>query len=335
MSFAFRPLRAAFAALRRRRPAWPRFLLALVLIALAPATAGAQIPDLSGPGTPDHIGHAVHDFEGVRSQLASATGTQFGPTRTTTSLVLLEGQALPRLVTLTSSWSRRGEPFVEIVKATPAIGPWEASETASTTFMSYVVDDAMFVGARLALAGFRLVAVGDGFTFWRSDGGVLVRLIASSAAPSAGTHEPQAAIDFGAPKALAFFPCAGDVRKRLTDGLGIEFHPSVTVPSEREYSDGTERTDVVTHVGISTRGTPFVTVDDNGDSHEAPLEPQCTPTRTPTYQVFSTPDQVAAEAQLRAAGMQFVQRQPGIETEFKGKGGIILLAVHPMLVPTE
>jgi hypothetical protein len=310
------------------------FLFALAVFAPSASATWASEP----LGTPDQFGYAVADIAAARTQVAAGTGTQFGPVVTQTKYVYVKNEQFPTKVTLKTSVSLRGTPHVELVQASPAVGPWAASASESIGFMTFAVESLPAAGVTLRDNGFVLEAREVGFAYWKGESGVRIKLVRSDLAPSSSAQTSQAPIDFGAPAALSIYPCAGDLSAKLASTLGITFRPTQTVTLPYEYSDGTGAL-LNSAVNISTPGQPFLAVEyslDGGAAHSAPLEPACSADKAQTTLVF-TGDVIGGDAQLASAGLQFVTRVavPGLLAEYRTTGGIFVAIANPVFMPTD
>jgi hypothetical protein len=290
-------------------------------------------------GVPDHIGYAVADLSATSGQLSAATGTQFSAAKTATVSVYLTGERKARKIALTTRTSLRGGPILELVQATPAVGPWAASAGHSSSYMSFAVENMLTASWPLVQAGFHLAAMGPDFSFWSSDSGVLIRLISASAAPVAGEHTSQAAIDLGAPAAFVYFPCHGSVAPQLAAVLGIEFRAPATFTFPWLFSDGT--TPLISGTAdISRPVGPYLVSETNqgaDGAHGAPLEERCAETPAMTLMAFVAQDVAAAEAQVATAGLAFVGHVTAadLNAEYRAAGDVFLAVVSPVLVPTD
>lgn len=319
--------------LRRLTPAAAG--LALALVALLPGQAAAKQLTHSGTtsfgipglGLPDHFGFAVADVHAVRGKLAAATGTQFSPVTTSTKNVLFVSPPQLKQIHLKQTRSVRGGPFIEIVQASQALGPWAANASSATFFLSYAVDHVLLSSVKLAQAGMTPVALsGDDFAFWKGSGGVLVRLIDKDLVPATGgVNQSQAPIDLGAPAAVAIAPCnQAALKAQLGTALSLDWRApfAVTLPYEYAADPG------VTHVhdttlDISVLGPPFVTLD---EALHAPQEYWCTPTTTPVHIIFLAANVPVAAQQVLDAGMPWIARAPGL-TSFHGTQGVFIEVV--------
>lgn len=153
-------------------------------------------------GPLNHAGIVVTDLDLAVTQWQSGTGNQFRSIQTNTYKVRLSEECEEQEVTLRSSFSNLNNPFLELVQATPAIGPWAPAEDNGKApgYQGYAVYNIKSVGHTLKSAGFKLVAKsGSKFAFYRGLNGVLIKLVrADLVPPSAETNNPQALIVFGA-----------------------------------------------------------------------------------------------------------------------------------------
>lgn len=154
-------------------------------MSVLPGTAAATTSAL---GMPHHVSMAVSDLDTAFAQLAAGTGTRFGSVISSTVSVRLAGESAPAPSPCAAPTPLRGEPFLALEQASPAIGPWAAPGEAARTFLSYAVPDLASAGQAPRQAGFELAATADEFTFWRGSGGVLVRLLEAKSAPSRQTN---------------------------------------------------------------------------------------------------------------------------------------------------
>jgi hypothetical protein len=302
-------------------------LVIAVVAAPLTATAGgaAELPRL---GQPDHIGYLVSDLNAAKSQLAAATGTEFGPVSTTKVKI-----AGGRRVSVTRTVSKRGAPFIELDHAASGGGPWTARPDRAQMFLSYSVGEISGWRDKMKNANMKLVASGRDFSLWRGLGGMLIRLVDSASVPSgAGTNQSRADIDLGAPAAMMLYPCAPDaVRTQLQGVLGVTWRDPQTYTLPWTLPDGSTR--MVTGTSTLTQdGTPFLGIE---TPHGLPGEDVCTSDHTPAYLVFTASDVVAADAQFDGAGLRPVGRVPALISAYRGAGGLPVEAASPSFMPTS
>lgn len=298
-------------------------IAAAAVVTVQPGVAVASV-------TPDDLGHAVTDVDAARAQLAAATGTTFGPTTRSTEYVWLTDREQLQRITLRRTVSARGGPFLELVQASPAIGPWAARSDRAVPFLSYSVDDVSAASRVLAAAGMTPLAIAHDFVYLRGTGGQFIRLIDRTAMPARGTNEEGTTVDLGPPVAAGLYPCdVAALKRQLAAATGITWREPQSFTLPWELSDGTTRV-VSTTATISQTGEPFVNLE---TPHGFPLEDSCTATHTPEYLVFVADDVSAAEAQLAAAGMRFVARVPTLIGAYRGTGGVSVQVVSPAFVP--
>jgi hypothetical protein len=300
----------------------------LVAVPVRPAEASGNglslLPDL---GLPDQFGFAVADVDQVRGKLAAATGTQFTPVRSSTATVVFPEAGQVKSIRLEQTRSVRGGPFVELIEASPAIGPLAPDELYGTFYMSYSVKNIWVSSIKPLLAGLKLVAFkGDDFAFFRAKGGVLVRLIDEDLVPEGGVNQPQAPIDLGAPPAVAIAGCdQAGLRDQLGAAFGVAWRDPfpITLPYEFAADPGNTHLHDST-LFISQPGPPFLALEAN---LHAPPEYHCTPTETPVHLDFLVEDVDASGAQASAAGFPWIARVPGL-TSFHGGDGVYFEIAH-------
>jgi hypothetical protein len=292
--------------------------LASILLLALPAVGLA-----TGP-VPDHISYAVDDVDAVKAQLQAATGNRFSPVTTSVVTATLAGQATPQTITLQRATSVRGRPVIELVEASPRIGPWGAGSDRSSFATAYVVTSLADAGARMRTAGMTPVASGAGFSYSRGIGGVLAKLV-DRRLPAGSANQPTAQIDLGPVTSATLGPCdQPGLKDQLSAALGIDWRLPLLLPLPWVMPDGTLRPQVL-RADASQNGSPFVTLEGPPD---VPPEYVCTATSTPIHMVFFTGDVPAAEQQLAAAGMSHVATVPLAISFYRGRGGIFVQAVH-------
>lgn len=280
---------------------------------------GTAVPE-AVLGAPDHVGYSVHDIIAVSEQNATATGTEFGPVKTSTFSVTFPEKETTQQVRLKQRYSVRSEPFLELTEASPTIGPFMADPNRSTSFLSYAVDDVAAQEQPLAEAGMTLVAVSDqNFAFWRGVGGLLVKLVDDELVPDeSGVNHPQAPTDLGPVAAAVFVPCdLNAAQTQLSAALGINWRPPLTMPLPVDYGDGHPR--IVNFVAIFSRaGPPYLILE------EATPDPHPWSCGEP-HLTFAVDDVPGAGQQMRTAGMHHVVSvEPGIADYSEGLGAIVL-----------
>jgi Glyoxalase/Bleomycin resistance protein/Dioxygenase superfamily len=281
-----------------------------VALAIPTPMSGTEEAPFPALGVPDHVGIAVSDLDRAQAQLADGTGTRFDSMTSSTVAVELPGEANTRSITLHRAHSQRGEPFLVLEQASPAIGPWAPDGGAAPTFLSYAVPDVHAAGEVLRRAGFEPAATADEFTFWKGTGGVLVRLWDAEAAP--GRQADATTDDLGPIRSVTFAPCATDaLKQQLSQGLGVAWKTRILLPLPWWYED--ERIRPVVHqVDASQDRGPHITLETPD-----PARP-CTADRTPAHIIYFATDVGAAERRLASSGMSFVARAAPLVTYFRG-----------------
>lgn len=318
----------------RRAPVLAAAILTLALLgswAMADRAGGSAVAatmsgsgSLSALGAPDHIGYAVDDLDAVKSQFAAATGTQFGPVVTSTAQVDLPGHDSVT-VQFRRTFSVRGAPFVEFVEASPAIGPWSASPSHSSHFISYAVDDVAAAGVVLEQAGMTQAAVsGQSFAIWVGAEDILVKLVDNDLVPEVGgVNESQAAIDLGPLVATSHAACdIGAVRTQLSNALGVSWKLPLTAVLVGDYAGRGILPIIAQQLSVSREGPPHLVLE-KVTPHDEPF------TCGRPHLHLSVPNVHAAADQMAQAGMRRVLTVvPDIAAVYEGEGGILIEAIN-------
>ncbi|MFD1323041.1 hypothetical protein [Micromonospora sonneratiae] len=271
----------------------------------------------------------MSDVTAAVAEYAAATGNQFGTVKMTkTSIKLEDGRT--RHVVLRHAVSLRGGPHVELVQASPPIGPWAVAPTSSV--LSYTVPDLARTpkSTKLARAGFRKIASNEDVSFWRGIGGLTIRLIESDAVARPGAAGPApAASDLGPIMSLTLSPCAPDAFvATLSTLLGVAWDMRV-FPMPYVFADGTSQVlDIIAYTSVS--GPLYLAVE---TPHHAPLLPRyaCSDRVTPIHYGYPTLDVASVERQFVAGGMSLVGRVPGMVGYYETPSGILIEAFNASL----
>ncbi|MDW5598085.1 hypothetical protein VSS74_27260 [Conexibacter stalactiti] len=303
--------------------------LGWIIAAAIPALASAgsstvqQTLAVTKLGTPDQLGYVVSDARAVQRQLAMATGSQFAPARAETTLVTFPQSGRVELVKLTRTQAVRGGPGLELIESSAKIGPFATDSGNSSFFYSYTVDNIALASVRFGLTGFDLVAFDLGrFAFWRSDDGILIRLLDRGQAPSVtAANAAQAPVDLGPPSGATIIPCdpqgaLADLKRVLPD---LGWRPSARYPMPFQFEDGT--TPLIEMTVDASVESPFVVIE---SPMTGPARYGCTPDRPHAHLLWLTTDVAAAAQQLENAGMAWVSRVPGMVSLHRGEGGIFV-----------
>lgn len=207
-------------------------------------------------------GVIVPDLEAAMSQWSAGTGTQFGSIIEQTSEVLLPNGNW-QTVQLRSAFSKRNAPFLELIEATPAIGPWAPQTDIGSApgYLGYAVDNINKAAAILRASGMQRVARSDSdFSFYQGANGVLIKLVDKSFLPAAGTNIPQAPIDLGS---ISHTDIAVQdivtVRNQLTQALNTTWTNFYFPNNPFIFEDGVHYTDA--YVSASNT-TPVIELED-------------------------------------------------------------------------
>jgi Glyoxalase/Bleomycin resistance protein/Dioxygenase superfamily len=164
--------------------------------------AGSVLPAASTTATTPlqvgrffEVGYTVANLSQAMTQLSATLGLQWGPVQGETLPIRLANGKVTS-VTLNATVSVQGPPYVELVQASPAIYPWNATATSSPSHFGYVVHDLAGASDALVAAGFPRVATvavpgtdAAIFAYHRGPGGMIIELIDAAFAP-AGVCDP-------------------------------------------------------------------------------------------------------------------------------------------------
>jgi hypothetical protein len=289
----------------------------------AQAVEESSVPPL---GQPDEIGLVAPAPAAAERQIENATGLRFQYLTSETASVDIDGAPRPQQVRLSSA-ATGGRPGIEVLQASPAIGPWRTSPGRTRTFLSYPVNNLDKSAAPLRRAGWRRVAAARTFSYWEGSGGVLVRLTLQDGGPTWTGGETSSS-----PAALALYPCKVDgLKNQLTGGLGVTWLAPQTYTLPWALADGSVRMHTSTSVA-TTDGAPFLALE---PPHGFPGEDGCSAATTPVYLVFTATDVSAAESRLTGAGMSLIARVPTMIAAYRGVNGLSLELTSPSFLPTE
>jgi len=158
-------------------------------------------PPLVSLGNLQMTSIVVNDLGAAVAQWSAGTGSQFYNITTTSYIVFLPDQT-PIKVTLQSATTVHSNPILELVKATPAVGPWapQTGPGGAPGHLVYVVPNVHQVDFTMQNSGLTRVAFsGNNFAFYQADNGVLVKVITQDLLPPVGgVNVPQAPFDLGA-----------------------------------------------------------------------------------------------------------------------------------------
>lgn len=140
----------------------------------------------------------VNNLDSAMEQWSAGTGTQFNPVESE-DVFVKTSQSGWHLIRLKSALSVRNGPFLELVQATPAIGPWAHQKNIGSTpgYQVYVVNNIDQAGSRLVSAGMKKIARACNFSIYQGANGILIKLMKSGSLPAGKINVPQAAIDLG------------------------------------------------------------------------------------------------------------------------------------------
>jgi Glyoxalase/Bleomycin resistance protein/Dioxygenase superfamily len=135
------------------------------------------------------VGYTVTNLSQAMTQLSNTMGLQWGPVQgETLPIRLANGKVVP--VTLTATVSVQGPPNVELVQASPAVYPWNATATFSPSHFGYAVHNLAAASDALVAAGFPRIATvavpgvdAAIFAYHRGPGGMIIELIDAAFAP--------------------------------------------------------------------------------------------------------------------------------------------------------
>ena len=139
-------------------------------------------------GAPDIIQIGVTHLDQVKHQLRQATGASWRPEIVDNVNVTLRDGSSYR-VRLTRTYSFMSEPYIELIKAQPAVGPWApfndefGVRPRSTTIWRIAAADFPAVRAQIEASPFKEVAVGPGFVYYETVAGVQMAIFRSSLTP--------------------------------------------------------------------------------------------------------------------------------------------------------
>src|SRR5262249_52493047 len=158
------------------------------------------------------------------------------------------------------------------------------------------VGDVAAAGARLRLAGMAPVAAsGSAFAFFRTSGGVLVRVIDDHLVPPSRVNQSPAAIDLGPVGVVTYYPCdPASLKRGLASVVGSDWRPTQQFTLPYVYPDGTSQAFDIT-VDATVAGAPFVSIESPIHTHE---QGSCSASRTPLHLVYFADDVVSAAQQL-------------------------------------
>lgn len=157
-------------------------------------------------GSPDIIEISVKHLNEVQAQLRDGLGISWGPQQTSFSIVKV-GDDLHE-VQLKRVYSVSSHPYIELIQATPQIGPWapfndEFGERPKSS-MVWRVEPGEYarVKHQMDISGMTRTAVGLNFAYYESAEGVQLEIIRGILAPDpqngVPNTPPAGKIDFGA-----------------------------------------------------------------------------------------------------------------------------------------
>jgi len=163
-------------------------------------------------GAADIIEISVQHLPEVQEQLSKAVGVSWGPTTTEATQVLVNGKK--QLVILSRTYSVSSNPYIELIQATPQIGPWAPFNDSVVgesprASMVWRVSDGDFpkVMQQMADAGLENTATGFDFAYFETVAGVQLEVIRASAAPDPANGRPNTppvgSFDFGPMQQIA------------------------------------------------------------------------------------------------------------------------------------
>lgn len=174
--------------------------LAMISMLLVPFTVMAVDLDV-----PTITTLSVADLDAVKAQMSAAHGIEWRDEIEETKNIVLQGLGNVE-ISFKRVFSKSGAPFIELIEATPAIGPWQATANTPSIYYGYRVNNIHKHKAKLLSAGFHKVAKSQGeFVIYEGLAGTRIALMRSDLAPSeAEAYTPTVTYNLGLPYRIGY-----------------------------------------------------------------------------------------------------------------------------------